>query len=93
MAVELPTGPSGARRRLRRGGYRTRTEAQQALTGLRQPHPTDSYRELLTTGQWLQHWLATCLRPRAATLRSYRQHIHHHLSWGSLLHDCYTVDR
>jgi hypothetical protein len=39
VAVELPTGPSGARRRLRRGGYRTRAEAQQALTGLRRPHP------------------------------------------------------
>jgi hypothetical protein len=64
VAVELPTGPSGARRRLRRGGYRTRTEAQQALTGLRQPRPTDPRRELLTTGQWLQRWLATLCRAR-----------------------------
>lgn len=79
MAIELPTGPSGARRRLRRGGYRTRAEAQRALTGLRPPHPTDPRRVLLTTGQWLQHWLATRLRPRPATLRSYHQHIHQHL--------------
>ncbi|MCA1694763.1 MAG: site-specific integrase, partial [Actinobacteria bacterium] len=41
LTVELPTGPSGTRRRLRRGGYRTRAEAHQALTGLRPPHPTD----------------------------------------------------
>jgi hypothetical protein len=34
---------------------------------------------LLTTGQWLAHWLATRLRPRPATLRSYHQHIHQHL--------------
>jgi hypothetical protein len=79
VAVELPTGPSGARRRLRRGGYRTRAEAYRALTGLRPPHPADPHRALLTTGQSLQHWLATRLRPRAATLRSYHQHIHQHL--------------
>ena len=34
---------------------------------------------LLTTGQWLAHWLATRLRPRPTTLRSYHQHIHQHL--------------
>ncbi len=79
LAIELPAGPTGARRRLRRGGYRTRAEAQQALAGLRPPHPADPHRALLTTGQWLQHWLATRLRPRPATLRSYHQHIHQHL--------------
>jgi hypothetical protein len=46
---------------------------------LRPPHPGDPSRELLTTGQWLAHWLATRLRPRPATLRSYHQHIHQHL--------------
>ena len=79
LTIELPTGPSGTRRRLRRGGYRTRAEAHQALTGLRPPHPTDPHRALLTTGQWLAHWLATRLRPRPTTLRSYHQHIHQHL--------------
>jgi hypothetical protein len=77
--VELPPGPGGARRRLRRGGYRTRAEAHQALTGLRPPHPADPCRALLTTGQWRMHWLATRLRPRPATLRSYHQHVHQHL--------------
>ncbi|HZD15789.1 MAG TPA: hypothetical protein VE196_11840, partial [Pseudonocardiaceae bacterium] len=75
LTIELPTGPSGTRRRLRRGGYRTRAEAHRALTGLRPPHPTEPHRVLLTTGQWL----ATRLRPRPATLRSYHQHIHQHL--------------
>jgi integrase len=79
VSVELPTGPSGARRRLRRGGYRTRAEAYRALAGLRPPHPADPHRVLLSTGQWLVHWLATRLRPRPATLRSYHQHIHQHL--------------
>jgi hypothetical protein len=46
---------------------------------LRQPHPTDPRRALLTTGQWLAHWLATRLRPRPATLRGYHQHIDQHL--------------
>jgi hypothetical protein len=41
VAVELPTGPSGARRQLRRGGYRSRAEAYRALAGLRPPHPTN----------------------------------------------------
>lgn len=79
LTVELPAGASGARRRLRRGGYRTRAEAHRALAGLRPPHPADPHRVLLTTGQWLRHWLATRLRPRPATLRSYHQHIHQHL--------------
>ena len=79
LTVELPPGPDGARRRLRRGGYRTRAEAHRALTRLRPPHPADPRRVLLSTGQWLQHWLATRLRPRPATLRSYHQHIHQHL--------------
>ncbi|MGH3514426.1 MAG: tyrosine-type recombinase/integrase [Pseudonocardiaceae bacterium] len=79
LTVELPPGPSGARRRLRRGGYRTRAEAHRALTGLRPPDPADPHRALLTTGQWLQHWVATRLRPRPATLRSYHQHIQQHL--------------
>jgi len=78
VAVELPTGPTGARRRLRRGGYRTRTKAHRALTGLHPPHPADPHRVLLTTRQWLAHWLATRLRPRPATLRSYHQHIQQH---------------
>lgn len=79
MPIELPAGPSGARRRLRRGGYRTRAEAHRVLAGLRPPHPADPRRVRLTTGQWLGHWLATRLRPRPATLRSYHQHICQHL--------------
>ena len=79
LTVELPAGPTGVRRRLRRGGYRTRAEAHRALIGLRPPHPADPSRQQLTTGQWLAHWLATRLRPRPATLRSYHQHIHQHL--------------
>jgi integrase len=46
---------------------------------LRRPLAADARRVLLTTGQWLAHWLATRLRPRPATLRSYHQHIHQHL--------------
>jgi hypothetical protein len=86
LTIELSTGPTGARRRLRRGGYRTRAQAQRALAGLRQPHPADPRRALLTTAQWLAHWLATRLRPRPATLRSYHPHLVPHLG-GILLRE------
>ncbi|MGH3526625.1 MAG: hypothetical protein ACRDQ6_04860, partial [Pseudonocardiaceae bacterium] len=63
-----------------RGGYRTRAEAHWALTGCVDRIPPNPHRVLLSTGQWLRHWLATRLRHRPATLRSYHQHIHHHLN-------------
>ena len=53
---------------------------------MRQPHPADPRRALLTTAQWLAHWLATRLRPRPATLRSYHPHLVPHLG-GILLRE------
>lgn len=51
----------------------TRMTAEQPLSTV----DPDCSRELalLTPGHWLQHWLATRLRPRPRTLRGYDQHI------------------
>lgn len=73
--VELPPGPDGLRRRLRRGGYRTRALADRARRSLLAPSAADPASELLTTGQWLEHWLATRLSPRPSTMRGYTTHI------------------
>jgi hypothetical protein len=40
VAIELPAGPSGARRRLRRGGYGTRALDRLTVTVLRRHHAT-----------------------------------------------------
>lgn len=67
--LEAPVG------RLRRGGYRTRIEAEQALTNLAafdRRHPNQP----LTLNQWFDHWetgIQNTLRP--STLRNYRRHL------------------
>lgn len=75
ITFELPPGSDGMRRRLRHGGYRTRALAERALADLRRPTAADPTRLLLTTGQWLDYWLATRLRPRQSTLRGYATHV------------------
>ncbi|MGW7442029.1 tyrosine-type recombinase/integrase [Kitasatospora sp. NPDC054795] len=67
------------RSRLRRGGYRTRAEAERALKRLRDPNLAHQG-GLLTTGQWLQRWydiVEPHLRP--STARGYRQHLEQYL--------------
>ena len=58
LSLELPAGPDGRRRRIRRGGFPTRTVAEQALARLRMPAPGRVGRLPLTVGQWLDRWLA-----------------------------------
>lgn len=67
------------RSRLRRGGYRTRAEAERALKRLRDPNLAHQG-GLLTTDQWLQRWydiVEPHLRP--STARGYRQHLEQYL--------------
>ncbi|WP_181970727.1 tyrosine-type recombinase/integrase [Kitasatospora xanthocidica] len=67
------------RSRLRRGGYRTRADAERALKRL-QDHDHVHDGGLLTTGQWLQRWYVIVephLRP--STARGYRQHLEQYL--------------
>ncbi|MFD8080953.1 hypothetical protein ACFV4F_04555 [Kitasatospora sp. NPDC059722] len=79
LAMPRQAAVDDRRSRLRRGGYRTRADAEQALRRL-QDH--DRVREggLLTTGQWLQRWYVIVephLRP--STARGYRQHLEQYL--------------
>jgi integrase len=74
----------------RRGGYRTQTQAQAALDELRQniarPDPgDDGQKSAMTTGEWLEHWLAQKSAPggisaagkkiASTTTRNYRSHL------------------
>ncbi|MFI0351100.1 Arm DNA-binding domain-containing protein [Actinomadura sp. 9N407] len=47
----------GRRRRIRRGGFRTRKAAEEALAQLCRPSGPGG---LLTVGDWLGQWVATC---------------------------------
>ncbi|WP_173098395.1 site-specific integrase [Actinomadura verrucosospora] len=63
LRLELPVGPDGRRRRVRRGGFTTRKAAEEALAQLQMP--SDAGCGLVTVGEWLTHWPAT--RTGAAT--------------------------
>src|SRR4051794_12580254 len=70
IRLELPPGPDGRRRRVRRGGFPTRKAAEEVLAELRAPGQGDAGSGLVTVGEWLAYWLAT--RNRASsTVRGY----------------------
>jgi integrase len=78
FGVELPAGPGGGRRRLRRGGFGSRVAAQVALA--RFADPVDAaVREGPTVRVWLHRWLASRLALRAETRRSYGEFIRNYL--------------
>ncbi|WP_147465233.1 hypothetical protein [Streptomyces sp. 1114.5] len=79
LAMPRQAAVDDHRSRLRRGGYRTRANAERALKRLQD---RDHVREggLLTTGQWLQRWYVIVephLRP--STARGHRQHLEQYL--------------
>jgi integrase len=86
-AAELPPGPDGKRRRVRRGGFHTDAVASEALRTLlatSASKPGDSSAEP-TVAEWLEHWLheksksgaasAAGRKVRATTSRAYRSHL------------------
>jgi integrase len=75
VSVELPAGPGGNRRRIRRGGFPDRTAADAALARLVMPATGGPADHLMTVGQWLRHWLDSRAAPRFSTLRGYASHI------------------
>ena len=79
VRLDLPAGPDGRRRRIRRGGYRSRTAAAAVLAALRRPDPAGPNRAL-KTGEWLAHWLASRTSPAASTVRSYAGHVRLYLA-------------
>jgi integrase len=75
FSIDLPRQPGGPRRRVRRGGYATQTEAQAALARMREPAG-----RLLTVADWLELWLTTRVKLRPSTLRGYSAHVRLHLA-------------
>lgn len=72
----LPGGAGlGKARRLRRGGYPTRAEADRARKALVRAPAGQQRAAAWTTSAWLHHWLATGLRWRASTLKAYASHV------------------
>jgi integrase len=72
LSLELPPGPDGKRRRIRRGGFPTRRAAEKALARLRMPAGPEA---LVTTGEWLDRWLEQRSGPRTSTMRGYAAHV------------------
>jgi integrase len=74
FSLELPRHAGGGRRRIRRGGYASREEAERALSRLQV-----SGGRALTVADWLEIWLTTRTRVRDKTLRGYTAHVRLHL--------------
>jgi hypothetical protein len=79
VRLDLPAGHEGRRRRVRRGGYPSRRAAAAVLAALRGPDPAQRGRAV-TTGEWLEHWLASRTSPAASTIRSYTGHVRLYLA-------------
>lgn len=76
----LPGGVgTGTGRRLRRGGYPTRAQADKARKALLRAPAAQQRAAAWTTGAWLRHWLAADQRWRASTLCGYTAHVHLYL--------------
>lgn len=80
LSLELPAGPDGRRRRIRRGGFPDRGQAGSALARLRMPAPGADGGPPTTVGQWLEQWLAARTTPRPSTLRGYAAHVRLYLA-------------
>jgi len=74
FSLELPRHVGGVRRRIRRGGYASREEAERALGRLQ----VTGGRALMVA-DWLEIWLATRAHVRDKTLRGYTAHVRLHL--------------
>jgi integrase len=74
--LELPS-PSGDRRRVRRGGFASKSAAVAALAALTgaAPGPVQGLR----VGEWLERWLASRVSLRASTSRGYAAHVRGYL--------------
>jgi integrase len=81
--ADLDPGPDGKRRQEKRGGYRNRDEAEDALASVLKgvAEGTYAHDERKTVGAFLDEWLKDKIKDglRATTARSYRQHINDHL--------------
>ena len=78
FSLELPAGHAGGRQRMRRGGFGSREAAEQARAFLL-GEDVDPDRAVVTTGQWLDLWLAMRTALSFNTHRIYSQHIRHYV--------------
>jgi hypothetical protein len=78
-SLDVPPYPGNRRRRIRRGGFPSRTVAGEALRQLQSPCPGDPTSRLLTMGQWLGIWLAGRVSLCPSTLRGYASHVKDYL--------------
>lgn len=74
LRLELGTGTDGRRRRVRRGGFRTRKSALEALVRLRGPAGSP-----LTVAEWLQWWLDNH-QGASSTVTGYADHVRRYLT-------------
>lgn len=74
FSAELPS-EAGDRRRVRRGGFASRAAAAAALRALSGPAPAAG----MTTGQWMERWLASRVSLRVSTRRGYAAHFRGYL--------------
>lgn len=70
---------AGKARRLRRGGYATRAQADRARKNLLRAPTRRQRAAAWTTSSWLHHWLEGEQRWRDTTRRSYASHVEHYL--------------
>jgi hypothetical protein len=77
FSADLPS-PSGERRRVRRGGFATRSAAVTALEALTCPDMHTA--RGMTTGEWLNRWLASRVSLRSSTSRGYAAHVRAYLA-------------
>jgi integrase len=77
IAFDVGVNPDGTRRQYRRGGYRTKAEAQAALEKAMMRHRSGQRMDIddLTVEQWLTTWLAS----KHATTESTRRHRQGHI--------------
>jgi integrase len=76
FSADLPSA-AGGRRRVRRGGFGSRSAAVAALQALRSPMPASAQGVLV--GEWLERWLTSRLSLRASTVRGYAAHVRGYL--------------
>ena len=76
FSLELPS-PSGDRRRVRRGGFASKSAAVAALAALSGAAPGSV--QGLRVGEWLERWLASRVSLRASTSRGYAAHVRGYL--------------